>query len=145
MTISNPYGRFGMSLLTKKVDIVNDELRAVLLTSNYTPNLDTHQYQSDLTGELPTGNGYIAGGTVLTSKTLTYDAATNTAWLDCDNPNWAPSTITARYCVIVDTQSGTAATNPLVCLIDFEEDKSSDNAGFEIAIAVTGLYRLAQQ
>ncbi|MBF6133524.1 hypothetical protein IU501_10985 [Nocardia otitidiscaviarum] len=145
MTISTPYGRLGMSVLTKQVDLVNDELRAVLLDNTYTPDLDAHQFQSSLTGELATGNGYTAGGVVLTNQALTYDSVTNTAWLDADNPVWNPSTITARYCVIVDTQSGSAATNPLLCLIDFEEDKSSDNAAFEVAVAVTGLYRLAQQ
>ncbi|WP_280451530.1 hypothetical protein [Nocardia cyriacigeorgica] len=142
MTVANLYGQFHVSLLSGEINVIAHELRAVLLTSAYAPDLDTHRYQSSLTNELPTGNGYTAGGQVLTGKSLAYDAATNTAWLDLDNPIWTPSTITARYCAIVDTQSGVAATNPLIALVDFEADKSSDNAPFEINVNVAGILRL---
>ena len=65
--------------------------------------------------------------------------------LDADDPLWAASTITARYGVIVDTTPGSAATNPLVVLIDFLADKSSSGGEFKITFDATygiGLLRI---
>lgn len=141
MTIARVYPQFHMSALSGQVNLATDALRILLLSSTYAPNLDTHRYASSLTGELSTGSGYTAGGQLLTGVALTYDAATDTTWLDANNPVWDPSTLTARYAVLVDVQSGSAATNPLVVYWDFEENKSSDNAPFELNINALGLLR----
>lgn len=140
--ISRVYPQFHLSALSGQVNLVTDQLRVLLLSSGYVPALDTHRYQSSLTNELATGGGYTAGGKVLTGVTLAYDATTDTTWLDAANPVWDPSTITARYAVLVDTQSGAPATNPLIALWDFEEDKLSDNAPFELNISAIGLLRV---
>lgn len=142
MTIGRMYPRAAQSLLNGEINVVTHALRATLHTSAYTPDYDTHRYQSSLTNELPTGSGYTAGGLLLANKALAYDAATDTAWLDCDDLVWDPSTITARYCVITDVNSGAAATNPLLGIIDFEANKSSDNAPFRVQINASGLLRL---
>jgi hypothetical protein len=143
MTIGYLYGPFHQSLLNGEINVVSHTLKGVLLTSSYTPNKDTHRYQSSLTNELSTGSGYTSGGLSLSGKALAYDSATDTAWLDCDDLLWDPSTLTARYCAIVDTNSGSSSTNPLVGLIDFEANKSSDNGPFKVAVNATGLVRLA--
>lgn len=142
MTIATLYPRFHQSLLNGEINVVSHVLKGTLHTATYTPDLDTHRYQSSLTNELGTGDGYTAGGLTLTGKSLAYDASTNTAWLDVDDLIWDPSTLTARYCAIADTTPGTAATNPLIALIDFEVNKTSDNAPFKIAINTLGILRL---
>ncbi|MBB5915265.1 hypothetical protein BJY24_004132 [Nocardia transvalensis] len=141
MTIGYLYPRFHQSLLNGEVSVAH-AWKGTLHTSSYTPDLDAHRYQSSLTNELSTGSGYNSGGLTLANKALAYDAATNTAWVDCDDLVWDPSTLSARYLVIADTNSGSAATNPLIGLIDFEVTKSSDNGPFKAAINTTGLVRL---
>ncbi|MGW4325468.1 hypothetical protein ACWEKR_06205 [Nocardia sp. NPDC004573] len=142
MTIGYLYGPFHQSLLNGEINVVSHALKATLHTSSYTPNKDTHRYQSSLTNELSTGSGYTSGGLTLSGKSLAYDSSTDTAWLDCDDLLWDPSSLTARYCVISDVNSGSAATNPLIGLIDFEANKTSDNGPFKVTIAGTGLIRL---
>lgn len=141
--ITTVYPRFQLSALSGEVDLTSDTLHMVLLTSSYTPSLDTHQYQDDLTGELPTADGYTAGGQALTGVSLAYDSATDTVWLDANTITWDPSSLTARYAALVDVQSGVAATNPLIVLWDFEENKTSDNSEFRLDVHATGLLRVA--
>jgi hypothetical protein len=138
------YPRFHQSLLNGEISVAH-AWKATLHTSTYTPDLDNHRYQSSLTGEVANGNGYTTGGLTLANKALAYDATTDTAWIDCDDLIWDPSTITARYCVITDVNSGSAATNPLVAYYDFEANKSSDNAPFKLTVAATGIVRLQAQ
>lgn len=141
MSIPHLYGKFHQSLLNGEISVAHNWM-ATLHTSAYTPDIDAHQYQSSLTSELATGNGYTAGGLLLESKVLAYDATNDTAWVDCDDLEWPESTLTARYCVISDVNSGAAATNPLVGYIDFEANKSSDNAPFKVTINAAGILRL---
>jgi hypothetical protein len=66
--------------LNKQIDWDSDALVWTLHTSTYAPNLDTHQFVSDLTNELSTGGGYTAGttsggGLAIASPTMTYTAA----------------------------------------------------------------------
>lgn len=143
MTIGKPYPRAMQSLLNGEINVVSHAIRATLHTASYTPDYDNHRYQSSLTNELATGSGYTSGGVLLTNKALAYDAATDTAWLDCDDVVWDPSTLTARYCVLTDVNSGAAATNPLLGIIDFEANKSSDNAPFRVQINASGILRLS--
>jgi hypothetical protein len=134
---SKLYGPALLSLAAGQINWVGGAAKALLLTSAYTPNQDTHRYKSDLTNELPTANGYTLRGVTLTTKTSTYDAPTNVMMLDCDDPSWAAATLTARYLVFyIDT--GTDATSPLVAYVDFGADVSSTNAPFTYQVPVTG-------
>src|SRR4051812_35221214 len=112
------YGKFALSLVSKKVDLTADTIKAMLCTSGYTPDQDTHQFKSDVTSEVANGNGYTTGGVTLTTVTVTYDASSNTLKFDADDPTWATATITARYCVFYDDTPATAATKPLICYVD---------------------------
>lgn len=58
--------------------------------------------------------------------------------LDFGDVTWAASTITARYAVVADTTPGSAATNPLILLIDFGTDQSSSSADFKITLPTDG-------
>jgi hypothetical protein len=58
---------------------------------------------------------------------------------------WSASTITARYAVIYKVGAG-ASTSPLICYIDFGENKSSDGDNFIIDwddTATGGIFNLA--
>jgi len=142
MAPARPYPRALQSLLNGEISVAH-AWRATLHDATYTPNYDTHRYQSDLTGELSTAGGYIVGGILLANKVLAYDAATDSAWVDCDDPLWDPATFDARWCVVTDVNAGTAATRPLVGIVDFEAVKSPDNGPFRVQIGGIGLLRLA--
>jgi hypothetical protein len=98
---------------------------------------DTHRYKSSVTNEV-TGTGYTAGGVTLTSKTAVYDVASNTLTLDCADPTWAASTITARYLVFYK-DTGTASTSPLIAYVDFGEDRSTGATPFTYTVPTTGI------
>ena len=85
MATAKLYGKALQSLTSAAINFPADTIKAMLLTSTYAPNLDTHQYKSDLTNEI-TGTGYTAGGVTLASKTSTYTAANS--W----GATWAAST-----------------------------------------------------
>jgi hypothetical protein len=69
MALAHPYHQFFNSLAAKEVNVDTDTFKMCLLTSAYVPNLATHQFQSSLTNELPSGNGYTTGGQVITGVT----------------------------------------------------------------------------
>lgn len=71
---SKAYGPALQSILNGEIDFDTDTIKAMLTTSAYTPNTDTHRYKSSVTNEV-TGTGYTAGGVTLASKTVTYTAA----------------------------------------------------------------------
>lgn len=131
------YGLALQSMLNKEIDFDSDTVKAMLCTSTYAPNQDTHRYKSSVTNEV-TGTGYTAGGVTLANKTVVYTAATNTLALDADDPSWSTATITARYLVFyIDT--GTASTSPVLAYVDFGADVSSTAGTFTYQIPAAGL------
>lgn len=140
-TTTSVYGAFMQSALNKQVTLPSDALKLMLATSAYVPNLDTDRYQSAVTNEI-TGTGYTAGGVTLTSVTFTYNATTNVWTLDADDATWNPSTITARYAALYDSTPGTAATNPLITLVDFGADLTSSNGPFTVQWNAAGIVQI---
>lgn len=134
------YGLAMQSIINKEIDFDSDTVKVMLCTSSYTPNQDTHRYKSDVTNEI-TGTGYTAGGVTLASKTVTYTGGSNTLTLDCADPQWTSSTLTARYAVFYGS-TGTDSTSPLICYWDFGADVSSSAGTFTLTIDATGLLTL---
>jgi hypothetical protein len=204
---ANAYGNFLVKALNKTINLASDALKVELLTSTYTPNLDTHTFQSDLTNEV-SGTGYTAGGAALGSPAVTYTAANSWAtqranttayalgyivrpvtgngfvyqaitagtsggsiptypttfggtvadgtvvWMCVGrgvisftgaNVSWASSTITARYAAIYDSTPGSAATNPLVALVNFGSDVVSSGGTFQISWDANGILNIPTQ
>lgn len=142
MTVS-PY-TFGLatqSLFNKEVDWDTDTVKVMLCTSSYTPNVDTHRYKSSVTNEV-TGTGYTAGGATLATYTPAYDTTTNVLTLDCADPSWPSSTITARFAVFY-VSTGTDATSPLLCYWDFGVDQATSSDTFSLTVPTAGLLTLA--
>lgn len=132
------YGKFWLSVLNKEVDVDSDSLYVMLCTSTYSPNQDTHQYKSSVTDEIA-GTGYTANGQALSGVTVTYTAGTNVTMIDCNDPSWASSTLTARYAVYYDRTPSTDATRPVMVLQNFGSDQTTNNGTFGITINAAGL------
>lgn len=132
------YGPALLSLANKEIDFDSDGLKAMVCTSAYTPNLDTHRYKSSVTGEVASA-GYTAGGATLTSVTVAYDAGTKSFILDAADIGWTGVTFAARYIVIYDSTPGTDATRPLIGLVDLGADVSPSNGPFNVNWNAAGI------
>ena len=132
------YGLAQAALANKEIDWTSDAIKVALCTSTYTPAQDTHDYFNDITNEI-TGVGYTAGGATLANCTSGYTAGTNVQKLDADDAAWVTATITARYAIIYDAQTGVAATSPLIAYVDFGTDVVSTGAPFTITWAAAGI------
>jgi hypothetical protein len=93
---TNWYRSVDKALFNKEIDYLDDTIKVALLTSSYTPNLDTHDYHNDLTNEV-TGTGYTSGGATLASKTLTVTAANSWA------TTWATATAFGAEAIVRPT------------------------------------------
>lgn len=82
-------------------------------------------------GSIPTYPTVV--GTTVTDGTVTWECiGSGIVVLSGTIPTWTSSTITARYAVISDRQTGTSATEPLVALFDFGSNQSSSAGTFEV-------------
>lgn len=134
------YGNVLTSAFGGLINFTSDTIKVALCTSAYVPDQDAHTFFSSVTNEV-TGTGYTAGGATLASKTVTYNAGTNTLSLDAADVSWASSTITARYAVIYKS-TGTASTSPLIGYVDFGADTVSSGGAFQIVWDAAGITTL---
>jgi hypothetical protein len=119
------------------IDADTDTFKALLVTSSYTPNKDTHDKRDDVTNEV-TGTGYTAGG-VTTACTVTKDTANDRVTLQFAAVSWAASTITARALVIYKSRGGASSADNLVAYNDFGSDVSSTAGTFSVAASTITL------
>lgn len=142
------YGLFQKSLVEAKVNLASDTVKCMLVNSTYTPNQDTHQFKSDVTGEV-TGTNYTAGGIAVANLTHAYDTATNTIRIDCDDPTFTNVTLTGastnapRIAVFYDSTPATDATRPLISWVDLGQDEPRTAATLIIQLDPTGFCTLA--
>lgn len=137
MAVTAKWYGAGLVALAAGANWTADTINVTLHTSSYTPNQDTHAVAADLSAEVAAGAGYSTGGVALSSKTRTYDAATNRLSLDAADVSWtAPSgqTLTARYAVIRDVTG-----DDLLGYVDFGENVSATGAAFTITWDATGV------
>src|SRR4051812_18493274 len=107
------YGKMFLALFNAEIDYLSDTIKVALTTSGYVPDQDVEDYFNDITNEI-TGTGYTAGGQALSGKTINYTGGSNKVTLDCTDPSWPGSTITARNAVFYDATPGSDATRPLI-------------------------------
>lgn len=140
-TTSSAYGPFIAALGTGAIDFTTDTFFALLTTSAYTPNVDTHEfYDPDITNEI-TGTGYSFGGEALSGVTWVYDAASNAAILTADTVAWTGADFIARYAVIYQ-DTGDPETARLLGYVNFGENRSPNAAGVFSIDFTAGVFRL---
>ena len=129
------FGLAFKSAFNKEIDYDTDTVKAVLCSSAYTPDQDTHQYASSLAGEL-TGGGYVR--VTLGTKAVTYTGGTNTLMLDAADFAFTGLTGTFRYLVyLVDT--GVAGTSPLLAYVDFGADQTATAQDVNLTLDTLGV------
>jgi hypothetical protein len=111
-------------------------LKAILVTSAYTPDLVNHDNYTDITDEI-TGTGYTAGGVTLANVSFTISG--NILTLDVDDPEWPDSTLTAARMIILDATPAADANKKLVCVCNFGANKSTTNKRFRVRFHLSGI------
>lgn len=140
-TTTTFYNSYKKALFDKSIDHVNDTIKMALVTSSYTPNYDSHDFFDDVTSEVSASGTYSAGGISLSSKTTTQDNTDNEGVFDAADPSVTSATITARGAVIYKS-TGTASTSPLICYIDFGENKTSASGTFGVTLNSEGIINI---
>lgn len=110
---ANTYGMFPVHLCRGEIDFRSATLKAMLVDSNYTEDLDAHEFKSQVTNEV-TGTGYTAGGVALSGPTIIYDPATNTTRVDAADANFGIVTLSDVAGIVVYVDTGDPATSILV-------------------------------
>jgi hypothetical protein len=81
---NNPLQAYGSGTLgnAPNMDWLSDTINVALVTSSYTPNLNTHDFWDDVVANEVSGGGYTTNGYALASKTATFTAADSfaTTW-----------------------------------------------------------------
>jgi len=110
------------------------DIAALLCTSSYVPNQDTHNDHADVTNQLTTANGYTAedgsgSGKILTSTTIANTA--NVITFDSGDPSWTATGagFTAAQIVLCDVTTATSATDPLILWSDFGANETASGGG----------------
>lgn len=135
------YNSFKYDCSTGAIDLNTDTFKIMLVTSTYTPNIDTHTKRSDITNEV-SGTGYSAGGATLSGVSVTNDTTNDRTAFDATDPTWASSTITARGAVIYKSRGGASSADELVCYLDFGSDITSTAATFTVTFGANGILLL---
>lgn len=120
------------STSTDQLNWTTDTIKVALVTSSYTPNQDTDNFANlaGFTANELSGGGYARQ--TLGTKTLTFDAASNTVrFKAADTVFGAAFTGTFRYAVVLK-DTGTASTSPLIAYVNFGSDQSVSAGTFTI-------------
>lgn len=135
------YNSFKRDIMNGSIDLDTDTIKAMLVTSTYSPNVDTHTKRSDITNEV-SGSGYTAGGATLASAAVTVDNTDDEGVFDATDTAWAASTITARGAVLYKSRGGASSADELIAYIDFSTDQISTAGTFTIQWAAEGILNL---
>lgn len=119
------------------IDFDTDTFKAMLVTSAYAPDKDTHLKRSSVTNEV-SGTGYTAGGAT-SAVTVTKDTANDKVTIQFAAVSWANSTVTARGCVYYKSRGGASSADELVAYNDFNADVSSSGGTFNVAASTITL------
>ena len=91
---------------------------------------DSWDFRNDVTGEV-VGVGYTSGGNAATLTVSAVDNVNNDVEVTCSAVSWPAATITA-VAALIYKDTGSAATDPVVSMIDFAGTVSSTNGTFTV-------------
>lgn len=137
---SGIYNSAKVSFLKGEIVALTDTFKMALLASTYTPDFDVHDNFDDVSAHEVAGAGYTAGGKALTTKTVTQDNVNNRGVFDCDDVQWAASTLAGVRYGAIYKDTGTPSTSKLIALIDFTANRSSSGTTFYVQIPSEGAF-----
>jgi hypothetical protein len=126
----------------KIINLDTDTIKLILMAPGFTFLPGTHVVLADVVAsELPTANGYTAGGQTLANSTVTKDTSLHQSKTTFDNVIWTviTSTLTARGAIIYDDTVASPVVDPIIGYLDFGDNVATLVGGtFTVAkIAIT--------
>ena len=138
--MAHTFTNTGKGFLTDgSVDLVNDTIKGMLLTSSHTTSITDDIYIDDVSANQASGTGYTAGG--FTVDGLSKDVSTATTVYDATDETISTATVTARY-IAWYKDTGTPGTSPILSIEDLGADKSSSAGDWIYTVASGGLYNV---
>lgn len=133
---------FKKEMFQGNIDLDSDTFYVALLSG--TNSLPTSAFETMIAFSAAqvyetNGSGYTAGGITLTANPITLNSST--AQWDALDITWSNSTINADACVIYKLVTN-ENDSPLVCLLNFGEEKSSSNGDFTLQWNSLGIINL---
>jgi hypothetical protein len=133
---------FKQEMLQAGQNLATDTLRMALYTAFSDIGPLTTVYAT--ANEVPTGNGYTAGGVVMTGVTISTETTgrdAGTVYVDFADVSWPGADFTARGALIYNETQGNAS----VAVLDFGSDKTFTSTNNTVAMpantATTALIR----
>lgn len=137
------YNSFKKKIMDGSIDLDTDTIKAALVTSSYTPDIDSHDFWDDVVAnEVGASGTYSAGGATLANKAVTQDNTDNEGVFDADDFSFTSATITARY-VIYYKSTGVNSTSALICYDDLSSNKTSTAGTWSYTIPAEGIINLS--
>jgi len=123
------------------VDLDLETHKLALFTNSITPNFstDTAYAVSPYNANEVSGTGYSAGGTAITTTTIT-ESPTGTLMWDAADTSWSTSTITNARAGLAYADA--LAGNNAICLINFGADYSTVAGTFLVQWASGGIFTI---
>lgn len=118
------YNNYFEELGKGNINYSANTFKLMLVTTSYTPDVDTHAFRSDVTGEA-SGTGYTAGGQTVDSVTITQDNTNNRAVVDFADETFSAVTLTNVNAAILYKSTGVSSTDILIAYIEFAEGAQS--------------------
>lgn len=125
------YSSFLDDLAHGNIDLDTVTVKAMLVSSSYTENKDTHTRRSDVTGEV-SGTGYTAGGAT-SAVTIAKDTAADRIVITLGAVSWADATFAARKAVYYVSRGGASSADELIACDDFGSDVTASAVTFNLA------------
>jgi hypothetical protein len=120
------------------VNLLVDTIVAILVDNTYVPDIDNHEFISDVSGDEIVGGGYARQ--TLAGKTTVVDNATDRCEFSSNNiTGWNGDTFTGARYLILAADLGADAASPLLVYYDFLADK---DAPFNVNTPVNGWFAL---
>lgn len=125
------------------VDFDTNTIKVILYTNTGNASTLSLEYVADITSTEVSGTNYTAGGATIGSIAVTESTGTTT--VDGNDVSWTVSASgfsNARYAVIYK-DTGSAATSPLIGLIDFGADYGNVAGTLSIEWSASGIFTFA--
>ncbi len=122
------------------VNFLTGTVKLALVTSAWTPAFDTDAFWSTpQASEVATGGGYTTGGETLTTKTITYDSASDQVRVDFADVTWTfTAAKTWLYAVVYIDTAGAATTDPIYAVLTWDSSQTVSTA-YTLTIDPAGL------
>jgi len=119
------YNEFKKEVLGGTINLANGgHTIKVILVTGHTPNIDTHNGYSDVSGDEESGTGYVAGGATLAGQSVTKQTTPDNAKFDGTDVTWSGLDVgTPSHAIMYDD------THASDCLIAYWELTTASNGG----------------